>query len=96
MGETKIVAGKHPDLVAVVEVLGVGIVAVQPEPVVIVFDVEDLEVAIRVGNVRDALCKSPLLDSENPKLEAVYHSASKCHGTSHQVSLFFRLIAHRL
>lgn len=54
--ETKIFAGEHPDLVAIVEVLGVGIVAVQPESVVIVFDVEDLEVAIRVGNVRNALC----------------------------------------
>jgi len=54
--ETKIFAGKHPDIVAVVEVLGVGIVAVQPEPVVIAFDVEHLEVAIRVGSVRNALC----------------------------------------
>ena len=47
-------AGEHPDLVTAVEVLGVGIVAVQPEPVLIAFDVEDLEVAVRVGFVRDA------------------------------------------
>lgn len=77
-GEIKTVAGEDPDLVAVVEVLGIGIVAVQPAPIVIVFDIEDLEVAVRVGKVRNALCSHCLLIRKVRNLKAVYNLASKC------------------
>lgn len=45
----KKVATEHPHVVSVVEVLGVGIVAVEPETVLIAFDVEHVRVAVAVG-----------------------------------------------
>ena len=56
-GEIKKVAAEHPPVVAIPEVVGVAVVAVQPQAVLVVFDVEDLEVAIGVRFVRDAARK---------------------------------------
>jgi len=52
----KIVAAEHPTVVAIPEVVGVTVVAVEPQVVVIAFDVEDLELAVGIRFVRDALC----------------------------------------
>lgn len=46
--------GEHPPVVAVVLVVRVGVVGVEPEAVVIAFDVEDLEVAIGVREMYEA------------------------------------------
>jgi len=51
----KKVAAEHPHVLGVVEVLGVGVVAVEPQAVLVVFDVEHVRVAIAVSFVRDAL-----------------------------------------
>lgn len=44
-------ADEHPVVVAIPDVVGVVVVAVQPRAVIIAFHVEHLEVAIRVGYV---------------------------------------------
>jgi hypothetical protein len=51
--EIKQAAGKteHPTVVRVPDVVGVVVVAVEPETILVMLDVEDLEVAVRVGNV---------------------------------------------
>jgi hypothetical protein len=51
----KKVATEHPHVVSVVEVLGVSVVAVEPQAVLVVFDIEHVQVAIAVGFVRYAL-----------------------------------------
>lgn len=51
----KRVATEHPLVVSVPEVVRVAVVAVQPQVIVVVFDVEDLEVAIGVRFVRSAI-----------------------------------------
>ena len=45
----KKVAAEHPHVLGVVEVLGVGVVAVEPQAVLVVFDVEHVRVAIAVS-----------------------------------------------
>ena len=42
---------EHPPVVTIPDVLGVGIVAVQPPTVLIVVDVEHVRVAVRVSYV---------------------------------------------
>lgn len=53
MGKTKRVArqNEHETIVAIPEVVRVIIVAVEPQVIVIVFHVEQVEVAVRVSNV---------------------------------------------
>ncbi|MBU6415363.1 hypothetical protein KGQ34_03965 [Patescibacteria group bacterium] len=42
---------KHPAIVVIPEVVMVAVVAVQPEVIVVAFNVEHVEVAVRVGYV---------------------------------------------
>jgi hypothetical protein len=51
----KKVAAEHPDVLGVVDVVRVGIVAVEPETVLVAFDVEHVRVTIAVGFVPNAL-----------------------------------------
>ena len=51
----KKVATEHPHVVGVVEVVRVRIVAVEPQAVLVVFDVEHVRVTIAVGFVPAAL-----------------------------------------
>lgn len=53
----KRVSGKteHPPIVAVPEVARTTVVGVEPEVIVIVFDIEHVEIAVRVGCVQDAI-----------------------------------------
>ena len=44
---------KHPTVVAVPEVVGTTIVGIQPEIVLVAFDVEHVQVAVRVSDVCD-------------------------------------------
>lgn len=47
----QVASDKHPAVVAVPDVVGVVIVAVEPPVVVIAFNVEHLEIAVRVSCV---------------------------------------------
>ena len=47
----RVAAGKHPAVAAIPEVVGIVVVAVQPQAIVVPFNVEHLEVAVRVRNV---------------------------------------------
>ncbi|GEM_PF-5059889 len=47
---------EHPPVVGVPEVVRVTVVGVEPEVVVIVLNVEEVGVAVRVGCVYDAIC----------------------------------------
>ena len=47
---------EHPTIVGVPEVVGVIIVGVDPQLVVVVIDIEHIEVAVRVGYVKSAIC----------------------------------------
>ena len=51
-GKTKRVAGtnEHPAIAGIPDVVGVVVVAVEPQTIIIVFDVEHVEVAVRVAN----------------------------------------------
>lgn len=42
---------EDPAVIAIPEVVGVAIVAVQPQAIVVVFHLEHLEVAVRIGYV---------------------------------------------
>lgn len=55
MGEIKIVATEHQPVVTIQEVVRMTVVTVQPVAIRVTFDVEDLEVAIGVCNVRGAI-----------------------------------------
>lgn len=91
-GEMKTVAAEHPAVVAIPEVVRVTIVAVEPLVIAVVFDVENLEVAVGVRFARDApYSHCPLI-----ALGAVFYLASKCPSAWHQVSSFFRLFVYRL
>ncbi|KKS75212.1 MAG: hypothetical protein UV48_C0016G0003 [Candidatus Azambacteria bacterium GW2011_GWA2_42_9] len=46
---------EHPAVVSIPEVVGVAIVAVQPPLVVVAIDTEHLWVAVRIGNVQNAV-----------------------------------------
>ena len=52
-GETKRVAreDEHEAIVLVPDIVGIVIVRVEPQVIVIVFHVEQVEIAVRVGNV---------------------------------------------
>ena len=52
MGKTKRVAGtdEHPLVVSIPDVVGVVIVAVEPQTIIIVFHVEHVQVTVRVTN----------------------------------------------
>lgn len=51
-GKTKKVAGtdEHPLIVGIPDVVGVAIIAVEPQAIVIVFHIEHVEVAVRIVN----------------------------------------------
>jgi len=51
--KTSTVAGldEHPTVVSVPDVVRVAVVAVQPQFVVVVFDIEHVQVAVRISNV---------------------------------------------
>ncbi|MGA2666841.1 MAG: hypothetical protein ABSE91_01965 [Patescibacteria group bacterium] len=51
----KKVAAERPPVVAIPDVVGVTIVAVEPTSVLVAFDVEHLEVAVGVRQVQNAL-----------------------------------------
>jgi hypothetical protein len=44
-------AHKHPTIVAVPEVVGVAIVAVEPQVIAVALHIEHVEIAIRIRNV---------------------------------------------
>jgi len=52
LGKIKRVAGtdEHPLVVGIPDVVGIAVIAVEPEAIVIVFDVEHVEVAVRIAN----------------------------------------------
>lgn len=45
----RVATGEDEPVVSIVEVVGVGIVGIEPQTVVIVFDNEDVEVAVRAA-----------------------------------------------
>lgn len=45
---------KKETVVAIVEVVRVAIVSIQPQIIVVMFDIENVEVAVRVSSVRSA------------------------------------------
>lgn len=47
----RVATDEHPAVVAIPEVVGIAIVAVEPLAIVITFHIEHLEVAIRVGYI---------------------------------------------
>lgn len=51
----KKVATEHPHVVGIVEIVRVRIVAVEPQTVLVMFDVEHVRVTITIGFVPDAL-----------------------------------------
>jgi len=53
--ETKIVADKHPTNIGMPDIAGVIIVVVQPQVIVIVFDVEDVRIAIGIHIMKDII-----------------------------------------
>ncbi len=58
----KKIAAERPAVVAVPEVVRVAVVAVEPATVVIAFNIEHLEVAVGIRQVRYAvLCHCPLI-----------------------------------
>lgn len=81
----RIATEEHPAVVTIPEVVRVAVVAVEPRVVRIAFDVEHVEVAVRVS------CCAKYLPYHHPlnTLGIESHSASKCHNTLHQVSSFF-------
>jgi len=65
VGEIKTVATEHPADAAIVEVVRVAVVAVQPGTIVITLEVEDLAVAIGVRYVQSALCDHCLSNTQD-------------------------------
>jgi len=53
-GETKTLADEREQIVGIQVVVRVPVIAVEPQAILIAFDVEDLEVAVGVRFVRDA------------------------------------------
>ena len=72
-------------VVSVPDIVGMTVVAVEPQLIVIVLHVEDVEVAVAVGCVRDAVrATAPRILSELYRIRELYS-----HSTSHQVSSAF-------
>jgi hypothetical protein len=56
----RVAADEHHTVVSIPEIVGIAVVAVEPETVVIVFDVPHVEVAVRVSKIRRAVCTTAL------------------------------------
>lgn len=46
---------EDPAVVRIPDVVGIAVIAVEPQPVLVAFDVEHVRVAIRVSNVQSAI-----------------------------------------
>ncbi len=66
---------EHPAVVSVPEVVRVAVVAVEPATIVVVFDVEHVEVVVRVADyVRYASCVPPFEYSRGCVVFGIYNA----------------------